>query len=209
MVSTLLTPHIYAGGDGLPFSKAKSEIDTSHKLPDLSTAHCNNHHFIFTSFDMTARPELSRAVSITKTAAVVSPDVNKHSSQARLLSTSAYSNTKLTSLPRDDSPVRSRSIPIEASGSGMKRTPSELQLCQDEQLADYRDFVMFSRIYQGISARQKSSHGLHARTTNERCLAHIVDLRNDVSTDLVFSNTYSFQNRIPEEEDDEIFTMDM
>jgi hypothetical protein len=39
------------------------------------------------------------------------------------------------------------SVPIT---KGMKRTPSELQLMEEESLADYRDFCMFNRIVNGI-----------------------------------------------------------
>jgi hypothetical protein len=43
--------------------------------------------------------------------------------------------------------TQSMSVPIT---KGMKRTPSELQLMEEESLADYRDFCMFNRIVNGI-----------------------------------------------------------
>ena len=42
----------------------------------------------------------------------------------------------------------------------MHRTPSEIQLCEDKDLADYRDYRMFARIVDGISrCRQSSNQG--------------------------------------------------
>mmetsp|Transcript_276 Transcript_276/g.447 ORF Transcript_276/g.447 Transcript_276/m.447 type:complete len:221 (-) Transcript_276:40-702(-) len=44
----------------------------------------------------------------------------------------------------------SKSIPIRHS---LERTESELQLCEDEAMADYRDYVMYARIVSGMSNR--------------------------------------------------------
>ena len=61
--------------------------------------------------------------------------------------------------------TRSQSIPI--SSKGMHRTPSEIQLCQDEALADYRDYCMYSRIVDGISRRSSANY------ENDACIANI------------------------------------
>lgn len=53
--------------------------------------------------------------------------------------------------PSLPSPI-SRSIPI--ASSSLKRTASELQLVQDEAMADYRDFCMYMRIVNGMKERR-------------------------------------------------------
>jgi hypothetical protein len=59
-----------------------------------------------------------------------------------------------SSLPAQTS-TTTKSIPISKS---MRRTPSELQLSEDEAMADYRDYCMFARIVNGISEHQACSH---------------------------------------------------
>lgn len=71
---------------------------------------------------------------------------------------------------------RSQSIPIQQKH--MKRTPSELQLHDDEELADYRDFCMFSRIVEGISRHQREINDYSVRRETDMCLAHIIGTRN-------------------------------
>jgi len=72
----------------------------------------------------------------------------------------------------------SRSVPIPEC---MFRTPSELQLTVDEQVADQRDFAFFARLVSGISERRGSST---TNTTNaavtetDRCLTHIIHTRH-------------------------------
>jgi hypothetical protein len=65
---------------------------------------------------------------------------------------------------------KSRSIPIT---NGMHRTPSEIQLCEDEALADYRDYCMFVRIVDGISRRQSTNQDLDLIYEYDACLANI------------------------------------
>ena len=72
--------------------------------------------------------------------------------------------------------LRSRSIPINSDG--IKRTPSELKLHQDEQVADYRDYVMFRRIVDRISQQQEQTQDLRLRRENDLCLAHVIEIRN-------------------------------
>jgi hypothetical protein len=69
--------------------------------------------------------------------------------------------------------VKSQSIPI----SGVNRTASELQLCEDEAIAEYRDYIVFSRIVNGISRQQEQRHSMYLRHENDKCLAHIVSTR--------------------------------
>lgn len=72
-------------------------------------------------------------------------NVSKHSSSSKRNSASSF---PLSPLPKSSS----QSIPI-ASGS-MKRTVSELQLMEDEAMADYRDFCMYLRIVNGMNERR-------------------------------------------------------
>jgi hypothetical protein len=60
-----------------------------------------------------------------------------------------------SSLPTQTSKTITKSIPISKS---LMRTPSELQLSEDEAMADYRDYCMFARIVNGISEHQACSH---------------------------------------------------
>jgi hypothetical protein len=50
----------------------------------------------------------------------------------------------------------SASIPIPSKG--LIRTPSELQLLEDEAMAEYRDYCMYNRIVNGI-AHSKNKQG--------------------------------------------------
>jgi hypothetical protein len=79
---------------------------------------------------------------------------------------------------RSSSVVKSQSIPIESS---MKRTPSELKLLEDEEVADIRDYVMFSRIFDRISRQQRETKDYHLRHVNDMCLAHLIGVRTGSS----------------------------
>jgi len=71
----------------------------------------------------------------------------------------------------------SRSVPIPEC---MFRTPSELQLTVDEQVADQRDFAFFARLVSGISERRASSTSttnVACATETDRCLTHIIQTR--------------------------------
>lgn len=80
--------------------------------------------------------------------------------------------------------LKSQSIPI----SGAHRTASEVQLCEDEALADYRDYVVFSRIVNHHRERQqqytKDPPQVHRRPyyqrENDKCLEHVLKTRNSL-----------------------------
>jgi len=78
--------------------------------------------------------------------------------------------------------VKTQSIPVL---NRMKRTASELQLRQDEELADYRDYVMFSRIVDRMSRSQKDMVSRHLRRENDQCLAHVIGVRNGYADEVV------------------------
>lgn len=73
---------------------------------------------------------------------------------------------------------KSRSIPIHNNKSGMKRTPSEVKLREDQELADYRDYVMFRRIVDRLSKQQEEIKDHRLRMENDMCLAHVIGIRN-------------------------------
>jgi hypothetical protein len=68
----------------------------------------------------------------------------------------------------------SQSIPI--ASDSMRRTSSELQLMEDEAMADYRDFCMYSRIVNGISERQSRTE-LPSPNDNDT-INHIIRTRH-------------------------------
>ena len=76
--------------------------------------------------------------------------------------------------------IKTQSIPIR---NGMKRTSSELQLREDEELADYRDYIMFSRIVNRMTLSQKEMVSRHLRLENHQCLAHVIRTRNGFTDD--------------------------
>jgi hypothetical protein len=69
---------------------------------------------------------------------------------------------------------KSERIPI---CKNLHRTASELQLCEDEQLAEQRDYAFFSRLVNGISKSQTSGTNQYLQTENQVCLAHIIQTR--------------------------------
>lgn len=82
--------------------------------------------------------------------------------------------TRMQHVPRRDSIVPSKSIPI----SNIKRTPSEIQLHEDEAMADYRDYCFYVRLVNGMNDRRDHCcSGLDWRSTDQ-CLANIMRTRN-------------------------------
>jgi len=56
---------------------------------------------------------------------------------------------------------------------GLRRTPSEIQLCEDLALAEHRDYCMFTRIVSGIQRRQSEQQDMYCLYENDACLANI------------------------------------
>lgn len=100
-----------------------------------------------------------------------------------------HSSAIETGMPTVESP-RSNNIPLPLWHT--HRTQSEIQLCEDMETAEQRDFNMFYRLVNGIRERQmnlvrenESSSAAaafynpaHALTEAERSLAHIIHTRN-------------------------------
>jgi hypothetical protein len=71
---------------------------------------------------------------------------------------------------------KSKSIPIQKY---IQRTPSELQLHEDEAVADYRDYCMYSRIVSGITRQQMKQHDLRQRYQNDLTIENIMRTRHE------------------------------
>jgi hypothetical protein len=87
--------------------------------------------------------------------------------------------------------AKSQSIPIQ---SGIRRTSSELQLCEEQEMAEFRDYVMFSRIVDGIYKTQQETKDYKLKRENDLCLAHIIGTRNDSHVNL---SDYRFPPEVP------------
>jgi hypothetical protein len=92
--------------------------------------------------------------------------------------------------PTPEPEQRSKSIPIRQSA--LKRTLSEQRLREDEEVADFRDFLMFRRIAEGIARQQEATRHQHPRMVNEMCLASIIGTRNLSEDELVHRYQSSF-----------------
>ena len=79
-------------------------------------------------------------------------DYHKMKSEKRNTNRSSASSIPFPPLPDSITRRSSRSIPI--ASSSLKRTASELQLIEDEAMADYRDFCMYLRIVNGMNERR-------------------------------------------------------
>ena len=101
------------------------------------------------------------------------------------LSASFQHRTPPSPPPSEAKQLKSQSIPM----SGAHRTASEIQLCEDEALADYRDYVVFSRIVKhhrerqqryskDVQLQQPHSHHPYWQQESDKCLAHVLKTRN-------------------------------
>ena len=117
-------------------------------------------------------------------------------------------------MPNDH--ARSQSIPI--CKAALRRTASELKLCEDEATADFQDYVFFSRLLTGITKQQQESVSDKFLQESDQCLAHIIGTRNGSLDNLHDSATQGttsscgfepFSREEEKREDDEmIFELD-
>jgi hypothetical protein len=70
--------------------------------------------------------------------------------------------------------MKSRSIPITTVAQSASQMEEEHELEQDNMLADYRDYVFYSRLVNGISRKQESTQDRTLRYQNQALLKHIV-----------------------------------
>jgi hypothetical protein len=74
------------------------------------------------------------------------------------------------------------SIPITHSSSTLRRAESESQLFEDEADADYKDFLFYSRVVNGIISKQNSFYKDGSlKQETKQCLENIVRARHDGS----------------------------
>lgn len=85
----------------------------------------------------------------------------------------------------------SKSIPI----SNIKRSPSEVQLQEDEVMAEYRDFCMYARIVNGIHEGRRRHHRNRVTSQNDE-LENIKKTRSSPITEIPPSFQEDFNNRI-------------
>jgi hypothetical protein len=87
---------------------------------------------------------------------------------------SSFDSTDSTVSKRE----RSHSIPI-ASQHTLKRTPSEIQLDEDEAMAEYRDYAMFRRIVKGMERTQRTTRDCRWRHANNISLRSVYEARQE------------------------------
>jgi hypothetical protein len=80
---------------------------------------------------------------------------------------------------------RSESIPIATNK--LRRTPSEVQLYEEEAMADYRDYAMFQRIVDGIQKTQSQTRDCRWRHENDLSLQHVYKARHEEKGDAMNS----------------------
>ncbi len=70
----------------------------------------------------------------------------------------------------------SQSIPISQKSRGF--TEEEAELYHHAMIADYKDYVFYSRIVEGIRRKQGSTKDIALRYENQALIDHIVRTRN-------------------------------
>ncbi|KAG7367782.1 hypothetical protein IV203_030525 [Nitzschia inconspicua] len=78
------------------------------------------------------------------------------------------------------------SIPITHNQSSMRRTASETQLYEDEVEADYKDYLFYSRVVNGILSQHDDPSLLKQET--QQCLQNIVRARHDDNNIIINDN---------------------
>ena len=74
------------------------------------------------------------------------------------------------------------SIPLPKSH--VRRTESELQFCNDQIAAEYRDSIMFQRLVRGIEeCHERDCYPCHVVTQNEQVIENIISTRSSDSKD--------------------------
>jgi hypothetical protein len=108
-------------------------------------------------------------------------------------------NSSNSSNSSDSTECRSRSIPISKY---IHRTPSELQLYEEEVIADHRDYCMYSLIVSGISRQQMAQQtDIELRYQNDETLANIIRTRH--TTDDYTNTTDRLVRYLEQANDDE------
>jgi len=135
-----------------------------------------------TMLDSTIRP-----IAPTLIQSANNSNTKQRQSRSVMFSSSTKTSSASSSQERPSFNKKRRSnasshVPIP---DAMFRSPSELQLSVDEQMADERDFVFYARLVSGIRERTRASqvNQQHHQSYNineetERCLTHIIQTRH-------------------------------
>jgi hypothetical protein len=76
--------------------------------------------------------------------------------------------------------TKSRNIPIAPQDSTSSR--EEAVLHHDVVRADYKDFIFFSRLVEGMQKKQDATHDIALRYQNQALIDHIIHTRRDLSS---------------------------
>lgn len=106
---------------------------------------------------------------------------------------------------------KSRSIPIHQEQWSF--TQSDTRARESEEFADFRDYVMFCRIAYRMAMQTEKIRDSQLRRENEKCLAHIIGIRNgSEDDDSVYSPVPSFygsNEATQASRDEDIFVLDL
>ena len=111
------------------------------------------------------------------------PTVSSNST-TKSLSTTHTVGTTTSTLPSTTTASSGRSLPIAIATSSsrptkLERTPSEIQLCHEQALADYRDYCMYTRLIHGIARVQhRLQTDVELRYQNDEAIANIIKTRH-------------------------------
>lgn len=142
------------------------------------------------------------------------PTSNLNKQREQTETTPRYQHTHSISLPNQEdlydatamNTSRSASIPIT-----MRRTMSQHEMTEEEAEADYRDFLFYSRVVNGITDSQKHYQNGMLKTVNQECLNNIVKTRYAEAEDSKNGNDYDdpveYLNH--DDEDEGVFALDL
>jgi hypothetical protein len=89
---------------------------------------------------------------------------------------------------------RSQSIPI--ASNKLKRTPSEVQLYEEEAMADYRDYAMYQRIVDGIQKTQRKTRDCRWRHANDVSLQHVYRARHGENGEPILGGRWGLPDKL-------------
>jgi len=128
-----------------------------------------------TMLDTTIKP-IAPTLAVSR-----STSMKQRQSRSVMFSSSTKSNNASSHERSTKKRRASSSVPIP---DAMFRSPSELQLSVDEQVAEERDFVFYARLVSGIRERTHCDHHQYYNEETERCLTHIMQTRHQQEHDI-------------------------
>ena len=88
--------------------------------------------------------------------------------------------TPSNSLPSDYSHKHSSSRSIPIHDGARRRSNSETQLTQEEAAADYKDFLFYSRVVDGLSQKHREIQHSRLKYETQRSLENVMRTRQDL-----------------------------